>query len=695
MNESLSIYKEENLSLLEKKKESLSGRLKNIHERLENKSDLDDFLESQIIEVTHPEENYLKIKDRCLLLFIIKIIGTIFVTLYLIGIFELICVMDAIKLEFFASFRLYLLRKNEEGRKDFYTNLINISKKIPSFSPFFLSSLLSKLIINILGLYVTTILVLLINGSIIYFSLNNFPFHKEDNLDENYTLRECLNLLFMFIGIYISIGIIALVPLETVQQGFKEYDKNEKSEKYELYQNFRAKVFGALDAEEDGFDDDEEKVEEAILNKKKQIKEEEKTIKDDIVNKKNENLNITQRFYKNLRLTYKMNINGYLIFYLISMVFSSSCEIIINNYYLYDYKEESREKINYIIISSFISISFSLLFYFIYSCVFNTKKENKENKEVSVIKFGGYVIYKESYPSKDSFCTRLCSDMVECFKKLNYACCCQLCSCTFCFNCLFCFKCSCEKYNNREMINTNDIEKEQICLIYKINGLCSYFTKLLTNPRVLIFVPILYLFNSFNIGFSSVLSENKDDNKKAFIINIISLISILVFFTLNYLCGKIFTKFLFEEKSDKDFYIIIYGLISVILFESIFSSIISCFIYFDVITDKVKGYFITISLESIEYIKIISLNYFAFYFQINSLLGELLSNSFILSFYLIIWNLFEIFINLCDINNNLLLFQFIFGIIIFISLIIFLILVKQKSTIKNTFTDMVSEIDSR
>ena len=226
MLESVQIYIDENNSLSKSKKESLSKRLKDIYDKLENKTDLKDFLESQIIEVTHPEENYIRIKNKCLLLFIIKIIGTIFVTLYLIGIFELICIMDAIKKEFYSSLHLFFLRKNEEGRKDFYSNFINISKKIPSFSPFFLSSLLSKVILNLLGFYITSILVLIINGLIIYFGLNNFPFHKENELEKNYTLNEVLNLFFMFAGIYLTIGIVALLPLETVQKGFQEYDKD-------------------------------------------------------------------------------------------------------------------------------------------------------------------------------------------------------------------------------------------------------------------------------------------------------------------------------------------------------------------------------------------------------------------------------------------------------------------------------------
>ena len=683
---SVDIYIDENNSLSKSKKESLSKRLKDIYDKLENKTNLEDFLESQIIEVTHPEENYIRIKNKCLLLFIIKIIGTIFVTLYLIGIFELICIMDAIKKEFYSSLQLYFLRKNEEGRKDFYTNFINISKKIPSFSPFFLSSLLSKIIINLLGFYITSILVLIINGLIIYFGLNNFPFHKENELEENYTLKEVLNLFFMFAGIYLTIGIVVLLPLETVQKGFQEYDKDKNYTFYQKYQHFRARVYGGLEAEEND-EYDEDKVKEAILKKKEQIKEKEKTIKDNILNQKRENLDMDEKIYTNLRLKYKMNINGYLIFYLFSMVASSICQIIINRYYFSDYNEGKKEKINIVIKLSTLFISLSLILFFVYSTVFNFN-EKKENKEVSVIKFGGYIIYRENYVY-DTFCKRFCSDIAECFKKWNYACCCQLCSCLYFFKCILCFRCSCQDYNKREKMITNDIIKENICIIYKINGFCSYFSKILTNPKVLIFVPLLYLFNLFNIGFNSVLSEINE----GFIINILSLLSILLFFFINYLFGKILAKYFNEFDDDKDFYIIVYGLFSVVLFESIFSSIISCLIYFNGIGNNTKGYFIIISLQSIEYIKIISLNYFAFYFKINSLLGDLLSNSFILSFYIIIWRVFEIFINICDINKSLILFQFIFGLIIFIFVIIFLKLMKKKGEFYLTFIALVDKID--
>ena len=118
----------------------------------------------------------------------------------------------------------------------------------------------------------------------------------------------------------------------------------------------RARVYGGIEAEESG-EYDEDKVKEAILKKKELIKEKETTIKDNILKQKRENLDMDERIYTNLRLKYKMNINGYLIFYLFSMVASSICLIIINRYYFSDYNEGKKEKINIVIKLSTLFIS--------------------------------------------------------------------------------------------------------------------------------------------------------------------------------------------------------------------------------------------------------------------------------------------------------------------------------------------------
>ena len=141
-------YKEERKSLLKNKKMSLFYKLTSINQRLEKSVDINDFFIRQINENSNEMHDSIKNSNSCFLVFIIKIIGGIFVTLYLIGVFEIIGIMDAIEEELFSSVLLYFLRENKEKRTDFYHNYINLAIKIPSFAPFYLSSLLSNIIIN-------------------------------------------------------------------------------------------------------------------------------------------------------------------------------------------------------------------------------------------------------------------------------------------------------------------------------------------------------------------------------------------------------------------------------------------------------------------------------------------------------------------------------------------------------------------
>lgn len=189
-------YKEERLSLLKEKKASLFNKLTEINQILNNSANINDFLLRKKYENTDGLNDPIKKKKSCLLIIIIKIIGGVFVTLYLIGVFEIIGIMDAIEEELFSSILLFFLRENKENRTDFYHNYINLAIKIPSFAPFYLSSLLSNIIINFIGFYFTTILFLIINILTIYFGVNNFHFHKDELLEENYTLHFCWNSCF-------------------------------------------------------------------------------------------------------------------------------------------------------------------------------------------------------------------------------------------------------------------------------------------------------------------------------------------------------------------------------------------------------------------------------------------------------------------------------------------------------------------
>ena len=684
-------YKEERKSLLKNKKMSLFYKLTSINQRLEKSVDINDFFIRQINENTNEMHDSIKNRNSFFLVFIIKIIGGIFVTLYLIGVFEIIGIMDAIEEELFSSVLLYFLRENKEKRTDFYHNYINLAIKIPSFAPFYLSSLLSNIIINFFGFYLTTILVIIINILTIYFGVNNFDFHKDELLEENYTLKEFLALLFIFICFYISVGIVALVPLDIIQDGFKDYDKHKSKKMYENLQRLRVNIFAQDHAEEEGYEDNPNK----ILEEKKRleglIKEEEKKAKDNIVNKKKEDLDLNDTCYKAFLLNFKMNINGFLIFYLASMSFSSICVIILNRIFMIDYSEKNKISWKFILMFSTPMI-FALIFYKIYSIVFGDEN-TKNNKQIKTIKFGGYIIYQEKVLSDENCCVSCCSDCIECLQKLDYGCCCQLCGCSYLCKSIFGCKCSCSN-NVRKQIPSSDYQKENICIIYKVNGICSWVVNTLTNPRVLIFVPILYIFNALNIGFDYDISQDIEEHKnKAIISYIISLSSRIIFYVINYLGGLFLIKKLYFY-NDNEFYTIINGFILIIFFESIFSAIISILIYSNLINGDLKDFLMTVSLESKEYIEIVCLDYFSLYFEINLSFGDFLSNSSILTFYLIIWKFFELMIEILNFKNAyLLIFQFSFGIILSFAIIIFTICLKDRFNNIEDIENLIEELD--
>ena len=102
----------------------------------------------------------------------------------------------------------------------------------------------------------------------------------------------------------------------------------------------------------------------------------------------------------------------------------------------------------------------------------------------------------------------------------------------------------------------------------------------------------------------------------------------------------------------------------------------------------------TVSLESKEYIEIVCLDYFSLYFEINLSFGDFLSNSSILTFYLIIWKFFELMIEILNFKNAyLLIFQFSFGIILSFAIIIFTICLKDKSSNIEEIENLIEELD--
>ena len=69
-------------------------------------------------------------------------------------------------------------------------------------------------------------IVIEINVLTLLFGLNNFTFYQGKLLEENYSLKEFITLSLIYLGFYLSIGLVALASINIVQEGFKEYDRH-------------------------------------------------------------------------------------------------------------------------------------------------------------------------------------------------------------------------------------------------------------------------------------------------------------------------------------------------------------------------------------------------------------------------------------------------------------------------------------
>ena len=500
-------YMEEKDELLTEQRADLLKKLKKIHNQLEKSKDIDEFLVLQMIRSQRFSGKEIKNEyQKCKVKFLIKILGTAFVLFHLTAVFELNGILNSIKAELLSSALSYLLKRNREKEDNYYSSYMKISNKIPSFSLFFLSSILSHCLENIFGFTILSIIVLIVNDLNIYLGLNNFDFlnfsniNNENTAETNYSLKKFFLLLVIFLVFYISLGIVALLPLEIVQNGFLVYEEYKENKDFEEFKQF---------IENDDLDDSSEdysldniinKKEEKDVNnndneKKYEVKELVNKLEEqigqknsNIIKKDNINKDDTNNFdINNDDTDDKNNINkndinkdkinrndmnkddmskddkmdllnennnkdiiinddkksnendrirktkpvyqlkGYFRFYLLSISLSIILKLSLNRIFVPEYTEENKEKSNFIFILIYsISTILSLIFYGIFSTVFN--KKEKKKKIYSSMRFAGYIIYKEEIIREETGLIKNCWDII---KQLNHACCCYLCSFTY------------------------------------------------------------------------------------------------------------------------------------------------------------------------------------------------------------------------------------------------------------------------
>ena len=217
------VEKEENLAY--QKKVQLEESLDNINSRLKDEDSIGNFIINNIDDDSDSSGTIKESVNTFYSFFIIKIVGTIFLTLYFVGILEIIGLMNTVKKEISDSFNLIL--KDKQRETDFYQNYINENLKMPSFDLFFISAIFSSLFNSFIFPY-TVFIIGLTNFVITFFGLGYFKFRTGESLNEKYNLGEIIYIIIMYLLMYLSLGIIALLPFDLLQKGYIIYDKEKK-----------------------------------------------------------------------------------------------------------------------------------------------------------------------------------------------------------------------------------------------------------------------------------------------------------------------------------------------------------------------------------------------------------------------------------------------------------------------------------
>ena len=333
--------------LINSKKDSFNKMLKEIEKDIDKEENFSDFLLKKKLEkLLGQKRNKLLNTSRIKLFIKIKIFGTLFVTFHFITIFVLIGFMQVLKDELYYSIKLYLF--NKEKALDFYENYNKIYMEIPEFSFFYLSSLFSESILQSLGFFPCNCIILGINALNIIIGTKNIRFHTGNELNETYSFSQFLFILFNFIILYITTGIIISYPNEILTECFDLYDSAIKS--------MERKVSNNLDS--------------SLVSIKNELND-------------NGNSEIEH------------NNNGYIFSYLFSIIGSSITIIILNNCFVIN-KNEDSFYYNIVLIYIIFGV-LSLLTYWIFLPSIDESNSYENSNEVKSFQFCGYLCYSEKF----------------------------------------------------------------------------------------------------------------------------------------------------------------------------------------------------------------------------------------------------------------------------------------------------------
>ena len=505
----------------------------------------DIFIDNDFITKSHLKD---KVND-CLLKFMFFVVGPAFGIIYLIGIFQIKALMNAllelIKKSFFDFLKCRFREKceitiseNEDNVYDFYNYFYNYStNENIDFNLMMITGAIGNILIKWIGFKGSSgVLCIFTFLSILWIINFDFNFKDKDEKIFDYNLLKILNILFIYLLLLIGIGGSSLLSHQILIESHLKYknylinklrndlNNNEKMEVEKMEEmpdlnlgliinnTVNARSIGSkkslIQSEDINIDKDANMKRYNTFNPKEITDEKRQKILEERLNKKEKN---KFDFFFMICIT---TIFGYLGRYGMNCLLKN----ILENYIFGNENFDKRVFMFCIMGLYAVSLIFSIIVYQIYKWSifeYDRKNENKNKKTIKISQICGYIIYTETKnpknPAKKNCCRLCCESQQNC------------CNETFC-NLISIFGCSddnpdcyCSCMCKQCKYNLDDYgkNKEVFRYCYKAERKCLWCNKFMTNDtqkRIFPFMIEYFILQLTTIGFEKHYEKYKNQN---------------------------------------------------------------------------------------------------------------------------------------------------------------------------------------
>ena len=543
----------------------------------------DIFIDNDFITKSHLKD---KVND-CLLKFMFFVVGPAFGIIYLIGIFQIKALMNAllelIKKSFFDFLKCRFrekceitISKKEDNVYDFYNYFYNYStNENIDFNLMMITGAIGNILIKWIGFKGSSgVLCIFTFLSILWIINFDFNFKDKDEKIFDYDLLKILNILFIYLLLLIGIGGSSLLSHQILIESHLKYknylinklrndlNNNEKMEVEKMEEmpdlnlgliinnTVNARSIGSkkslIQSEDINIDKDANMKRYNTFNPKGITDEKRQKILEERLNKKEKN---KFDFFFMICIT---TIFGYLGRYGMNHLLKD----ILENY-IFGNKNFDKRVFMFCIMGLYaVSLIFSIIVYQIYKWSifeYDRKNENKNKKTIKISQICGYIIYTETKnpknPAKKNCCRLCCESQQNC------------CNETFC-NLISIFGCSddnpdcyCSCMCKQCKYNLDDYgkNKEVFRYCYKAERKCLWCNKFMANDtqkRIFPFMIEYFILQLTTIGFEKHYEKYKNQNdiinSYTWILVFIGTFIFFFYFTLSFA-----KKFSDEDENDK------------------------------------------------------------------------------------------------------------------------------------------------